>query len=84
MIDTNEIRFVMKDDDYELTDHLVYALCDEIDRLRGEQQTPTQGRTVRVPVLAERFGKTHETEYFVVLPVPAETVVEAKVEVENG
>ena len=35
------------------------SLCDEIDRLRGEQQTPPQGKTVevRVAVGVEPTGK---------------------------
>ena len=96
MIDTNEIRFVMKDDDYELTDHLVYALCDEIDRLRGVQQTPPQGKTVevKVPVVVTPEGKWHGYDYLnldpgcvrywltATLPVPAEVTVVARVEGE--
>lgn len=36
---------------------LVFQLCDEIDRLRGEKQTP-QGKTVevRIPVAVEKSG----------------------------
>lgn len=47
-IDTNEIRQRMADCDVSEED--ILALCDEIDRMRGEKQTPPQGKTVRVMV----------------------------------
>ena len=44
---TEYYRTIAKDTNAEKT---VGELCDEIDRLRGEQQTPPQGKTVRVKV----------------------------------
>ena len=59
MIDTNEIRALLSDDDYEIYDSMVYELLDEIDRLRRERQTPPQGKMVevRVAVGVEPTGK---------------------------
>lgn len=49
MIDTNEIRESIPN--RVIQDYEIVALCDEIDRLRGEQKTPQcQGKTVRVKV----------------------------------
>ena len=39
MIDTNEIRALLSDDDYEIYDSMVYELLDEIDYLRSRSAT---------------------------------------------
>ena len=49
MIDTNAIRNNIKHGLFQYSNQDIIALCDEIDRLRGEKQTP-QGKTVRVKV----------------------------------
>lgn len=75
---------------------LVFALCDEIDRLRGEKQTPPQGKTVRVAVkvAVDKNGDWYFDEdnfkylmeprsYYTLiaeLPLPEEVTVEAEVE----
>jgi hypothetical protein len=41
-IDTNEMRRKVGPSDYDGND--VFALCDEIDRMRGKKQTPPQGK----------------------------------------
>lgn len=48
MIDTNEMKSLAYN---KLRDpiEIIFALCDEIDRLRGEKQPP-QGKTVKVKV----------------------------------
>ena len=62
MIDTDEIR-----DNLHIYESLVHgtlrALCDEIDRLRGEHQTPPQGRTVEF-----RFNAYIDTKGNVEIP----------------
>ena len=80
MIDTISIRGAYRGKTFPET--TIQILCDEIDRMRGEKQTPPQGETVRVPVWEEKWGMTHSTQYFVMLPVPAEVEVVARVEGE--
>ena len=66
-IDTNDIRERLRD--YNVSDAELFALCDEIDRLRGVQ-TPPQGKTVRVKVAVgveptgkwNAFGWSHGTD----------------------
>lgn len=91
-IDTNEIR--SRANMYEWTDDEVLSLCDEIDRLRGENQTPQwreQGRSGdcltcvhkmkdwQMEPCRECEGQNYSRS---TLPVPAEVEVVAKVEGE--
>lgn len=54
MIDTNEIRRMLKDGEISYN-AWISMLCDEIDRLSGEKQTPTQGKRVRVEVQVNTY-----------------------------
>ena len=95
MIDTNEMRDKLGD--ALVTPGLtILALLDEIDRLRGEKQTPPQGKTVRVAVkvAVDKNGDWYFDEdgfkylmeprsYYTLtadLPVPEEVKVVAEVD----
>lgn len=94
MIDTLSIRSAYRGKTFPET--TIQILCDEIDRLRGEQQTPPQGKTVvaKVKVAIDYNGNIavgddelvwllEPRAYYTLtaaLPVPAEVEVVARVE----
>ena len=59
MIDTLSIRGAYRGK--TLPETTIQILCDEIDRLRGEQQTPPQGETI--PVRAVCVYKREQQQY---------------------
>lgn len=61
-IDTTEIRTRLDSKGWDaIHPYDLHILCDEIDRLRGEQQTPPQGETI--PVRAVCVYKREQQQY---------------------